>query len=247
MSNPLPFITCLCPTYKRPADLANLLACYLAQDYPADRRRLVIFDDAPQFDLQCGESWLLVPFHRRFDSLPDKYNAMAALARDGLVSIWEDDDIYLPWHLSTIARAYRERPTGYLVPRFVYGTADRTSPAYRVEESGGRFHGAWAFTYEAWLSVGGYASSNRLRYDQEMGRKLAGHAPGGMQVYSHPLHHASYVYRWGNETYHGSQAGDAGYADLWQELQSRQAPRVGKLLPLLDDHAGQVLRGVRGY
>lgn len=50
----LPFISCVCPTYKRPHMLRNSLACFLAQDYPKDRCELIILDDAGQYRSQSG-------------------------------------------------------------------------------------------------------------------------------------------------------------------------------------------------
>ena len=55
MPNELPFVSCLCPTYRRPKLLENSIACFLAQDYPADRRELIVLDDAGELENQTGD------------------------------------------------------------------------------------------------------------------------------------------------------------------------------------------------
>ena len=45
---------------------------------------------------------------------------------------------------------------------------------------------------------------------------------------------ASYVYRWGNGNYHGSQRGEDGFRALWDELGRREVPPVDSTGPLLD-------------
>ena len=46
----LPLVACLCPTYRRPSRLlANAIACFEHQDYPAQRRRLIDFARAVTF------------------------------------------------------------------------------------------------------------------------------------------------------------------------------------------------------
>lgn len=43
-----PFVSVVTPTWNRSAFLPYLLYMYRYQDYPADRRELVILDDSPQ-------------------------------------------------------------------------------------------------------------------------------------------------------------------------------------------------------
>ena len=57
MSSELPLVSCLCPTYRRPQLLENSIACFLDQNYPADRRELVVLDDAGELQSQTGEGW----------------------------------------------------------------------------------------------------------------------------------------------------------------------------------------------
>lgn len=101
----VPFVTALCPTYRHPDLLANSLALWLAQDYPLDRRELVILDDGQSFDNQnvydlhapsSHPGWRLHSAPQRLPSLPDKYNVLLRLARPEteIFLVWEDDDYY---------------------------------------------------------------------------------------------------------------------------------------------------------
>ena len=74
MSNELPMVSCLCPTYRRPKLLENSIACFLAQDYPADRRELIVLDDAGELQNQTGDGWQVSSIQRRFRSLPEKFD-----------------------------------------------------------------------------------------------------------------------------------------------------------------------------
>lgn len=70
-------ITCLCPTYcARPASLvANSIACFEAQTYPAShQRRLIVLDDTGHFEAAHGACWDLFSHDDRHDTLPEKYN-----------------------------------------------------------------------------------------------------------------------------------------------------------------------------
>ena len=55
MSSELPFVSCLCPTYRRPQMMANTIPCFITQDYPADRRELIILDDACELQNETGD------------------------------------------------------------------------------------------------------------------------------------------------------------------------------------------------
>ena len=94
----LPAITCLCPTYGRFQLLRRALACFLAQTYP--NKQLLILNDAPKAiedpleELPAAVFW--VP---PFENLGEKRQSLLEGAHTPLVAHWDDDDIYLPWHL----------------------------------------------------------------------------------------------------------------------------------------------------
>ncbi len=98
-------LCCLMPTYGRPTLVQNALACFMAQDYPAELRRLLIFDDAGQITPQDSDGWSVRATSVRMPNLAFKYVILETIDAgwaDAFV-IWDDDDIYLPWHLTSHA------------------------------------------------------------------------------------------------------------------------------------------------
>ena len=228
----LPFVSCVCPTYRRPELLANSLACYLAQDYPEDRRELLILDDAGQFVSQQGIGWELCSIARRFTSLPAKFNALAALARGEIVVVWEDDDIYLPWHITAhvevLTNDYRvSKPS--CVRSHVYG-------ALHEEAAAGRFHASVAFTQEALAAVQGWPLTSRGDFDLQLLGRLATLGPVGDPVSIHP---PSYVFRWeSTKAYHGQGFMRSADDEEWYVRAAAAGSReeAGRLVPAFDEH-----------
>jgi glycosyltransferase involved in cell wall biosynthesis len=196
MSNELPFVSCLCPTYRRSKLLENSIACFLAQDYPADRRELIILDDAGELQNQTGEGWQIISIPRRFRSLPEKFNALAGLARGEILVVWEDDDIYLPHHISSHVTAM----DGHMWSKPSKVLSDYTGEI-REEDATGRFHASIAMTRQAFEHVRGWPLTLRGDFDQQLISKLNGvGAPGDPCSLAKP----GYVFRWGSTgAYHG--------------------------------------------
>ena len=89
--------------------MANTIPCFITQDYPADRRELIILDDAGELKNETGEGWQNISIPRRFRSLTEKFNALAGLAQGEILVVWEDDDLYLQHRISTHVRAMEGR------------------------------------------------------------------------------------------------------------------------------------------
>jgi hypothetical protein len=146
-------IACLCSTFVRPAELREAIACFERQDYPLQRRELIILDDAGQYPSQRGPGWQLVSVSRRFRTLGEKRNASAGLVSPDVeaYAVWDDDDIYLPWHLSAAARALEQG--AWVVPATVWlfwGGRFERRPTHRM------FHAAWCFTRDLFERAGRY-------------------------------------------------------------------------------------------
>ena len=216
MANYFPLVSCICPTYKRPQQLRNALACFLAQDYPESRCELIILDDAGQFPEQIGTNWRLISTRRRFENLPSKFNALLKECRGDIVAVWEDDDVFLPWHLRDVVHCYQGESADIYLPRSVWTNYHHDSGELVIEEPAGRFHSSWRFTRRIVEAVGGYPESSRLDFDQELGGLLR--QSGEAESYGEH-EHPSYVYRWGSAAWNASQGGnDTAFQELWNEL-----------------------------
>jgi len=193
-------ILCLCPTYGRPRLLANAIACFEAQDY--QDAQLLVLDDLGQIEPQRGERWEVLSTPNRYPSLPAKYNAMLECwARRGegydAVAVWDDDDIYLPWHLSASAAALSDgapsaKPSavwsGYRPPG-----AQGEGP-WR-EHATGRFHGSLAISRARLESLGGWIKTKRADFDQQ---QIAACLPAVDTLKHSPHELPGYVFRWGS-------------------------------------------------
>ena len=231
LNNPLN-IVCLCPTYGRPSVVANAAACFTAQDYPAENRRLLIFDDAGQLAKSEGEhdGVIVMSSKRRRNSLPAKYDEMLRVVGDwaDVFVVWDDDDVYLPWHVRRHAEALSGKfrwerepysdfeelvaageipspPAGYLwsQPERVYSTY---TGKVGVEPSDGRFHGSLAMRRELLERVGGWVGvmpagvEKRADFDQRMiaACQKSNWMRKSLRGHYHMASGPGYVYRWGD-------------------------------------------------
>ncbi|MGH8552821.1 MAG: glycosyltransferase family 2 protein, partial [Methylococcales bacterium] len=248
MSTPL--IACLCPAYKRPDFLRNSIACFVSQTYP--NKRLVILDDSGQHGVQdCpAENWRLLSQPDRYPNLPSKFNSLAAMVPEAdILVVWEDDDIYLPHHLAAIAEAAAcSNETAYFAPKRVLSTYNQRRACTRETDGAGIFHASWAYTRRLWDWIGGYPIGDRLDYDQQMGRQCR-EAAGVVHYDETDIIRRlgpSYVYRWGNGVYHGSEAGEEGYANLWRRLGELPFERVDRTGPRMDKETS-LIYACRGW
>jgi len=224
-----PKIACLCVTYCRPRRLAEAIACFERQDYPPSLRELVVLDDAGQYAPIEGPRWTITSTRRRFRTLGEKRNAAAALASPDVdvYAVWDDDDIYLPWHLSAVARALAEGP--WTVPnvlfRHMYGKLD----VHANECSSRYYHPSWAFTRELFCRAGGYPFAQKGE-DVALGERFesCGERPADSSAGGRP----SFTYRWFGEpdAWHLSAMEQDGYERL---AELKPSARLSQIQPRL--------------
>ncbi len=99
---------------------------------------------AGELENQTGDGWQIISIARRFRSLPESFNALAGLAQSQILVVWEDDDIYLPHHISSHVAAM----DGHLWSRPSKVLSDYTGEV-READATGRFHASLAMTRQA--------------------------------------------------------------------------------------------------
>lgn len=207
-------LAAICCTYLRPRELENVIESFLRQDHPADQRELVVLDDAGQYSSSmvsglAGVKLITCPV--RFRTLGEKRNASAALVSPSVDAycVWDDDDVYLPWHMSAAAAALAD--ADYAIPTSIYVEKHdhlESKPNQHL------FHGGWSFRRRAFETVHGYPFMQSGQ-DQGLLRRFKSsrlRRADPLQSDARP----SYVYRWFTTTcrWHISAMGSGGYERL---------------------------------
>ena len=198
-------LSAVCCTWNRPHYLGELVESFLRQDYPAEKRELVILDDAGQYGNREGDGWKIISIKTRFTTLGEKRNACAALVRpdcEGLL-VADDDDLYLPhWfsaHATALANAEWSRPEQ------VYR---EEGSIFYLQKTNGIYHGAHAFRRSTFLKHFGYKAMNSGQ-DQELFHRLKKADVSQFDTTQDTAPY--YVYRFRSDTLHLSGVGQNGY------------------------------------
>jgi glycosyltransferase involved in cell wall biosynthesis len=218
-------LCCTVSTYNRPHLLPRIIKCFEEQDY--DDRYMVILDDGGQYENQCGDRWSLVSVSSRFPSLGDKRNAVLDMVPSDTYAVLptDDDDLFLPWHLSAAANALAisdwSRPSVVISPMMLGDVTvfRQNYTGHRDDNTTNRlYHPAWAMKLSCVFACGGYPSGLSGPEDQGLMRKLED--AGVSQADPVELGFApSYVYCWGNNNISGLlNKNDRLGADAWKRL-----------------------------
>lgn len=145
------------PTYGRPDFVNESIATFLAQDYP--NKELLILNDCPEQKFECEIAGIRVlNFDRRFDSLGEKRNKAIELSQGEWISIWDDDDVYLPWRLSFSLQEMRRLGLEFYRPDTFWAYWGSESLHENQSVQGWVNHGFVTYSKSLWKQVGGYPS-----------------------------------------------------------------------------------------
>ena len=206
-------ILCLMPVYNhRHETTENALQCFLDQTHT--NKYMLIGDDRPaaaQMPEQFFQNGEVVRFSYRFPTLTEKYNAMLAYAHEeniayDAVAIWDDDDIFLPMHLTAAAYELSRNP------EFAWYHPQRTfismSGDLSITDTANRFWSCCVVRRSLLEQIGGFPVSAWAGFDQECLRAF-----GAVTKPCFTEKVINYVYRWGDaEENHTSGYMTDGYA-----------------------------------
>jgi hypothetical protein len=98
-----PFVSCICPTYNRQKFLPYLIQIYNSQDYPKNRRELIILDDSTENNEHIINQYkkdnnIRYIYSKEKISLGKKRNMLNkyALEKAEYIFCFDDDDFYPP-------------------------------------------------------------------------------------------------------------------------------------------------------
>lgn len=169
----LPMVSCIMPTYGRPDYVAESIAMFLAQDYPA--KELIILNDCPGQILE-GEfpDVRIVNAPERWKSLGHKRNAAIELAQGDFIAVWDDDDVYLPWRLSYSMQRMQELQLPLYCPAEYWAYWGADDLHHNQSYLDWIYHPLVIFQRELWKTVGGYPAKT-MGEDTVFFRKVLKH------------------------------------------------------------------------
>jgi glycosyltransferase involved in cell wall biosynthesis len=221
---------CLTAVYNHRQEwLESLIQAFYDQDYEGPATLVVVDDRSsplPDRDLLSvkGRSVFFEPIGTRAPSLMAKY-AHGFLEYTGdaydYVCVMDDDDGYLPDHLSQHAAVLANHPWSY--PKEVFSS---WGGRMQIEQSGGRFWASSAYRTDALEEIGGYLNQDTLRadFDTHFLQRLQDRF-GGPKQQKYP----TYIYNWeATGDNHSSGHIDAG---VWKYREIPEARVTGPVKP----------------
>lgn len=257
-------VVCLCPTYNRPRHLIeNALYCLCHQDYPGPIA-LILFDECRHsglkpdgFSEDCGSVLVYLKDRNGLtlaesaearespDSLSRKYRFLHRQAElyapdAEVVLVWEDDDVYLPHHVTCHVEVLQNSLWSH--PREVWSTYG--GKVHR-EQAAGRFHASLGFRAEFLQRIGGWPDTARPNFDQELISRCRRESPEPGRPDS--MMPPSYVFRWQDtgsphyETFFHSDTDESGHQKAVRVMDRFRQPRYVPS-PVPDSSCREILR-----
>lgn len=185
----MPLVSCMMPTYGRPDYVAESLAMFLAQDYPA--KELIILNDCPGQVFQGDfPNVSIVNVDSRWATLGEKRNAAIEMARGDYIAVWDDDDVYLPWRLSYCMRRIQQLQAPLYCPADYWAYWGDDALHENEAILNWIYHPLVIFRKDLWREVGGYPSQT-LCEDTVFFKKVLLHL--GIEWPRDPIHRADRV------------------------------------------------------
>ena len=167
----------------------------------------LIMDDARGRGRVLGQADALpirvINVRPEYTTLGHKRQALLEAARTPLVAHWDDDDLYLPWHLSMLTARLAEQGASCAKPRAAWwGVGQGVNWAVKGERPHHNvFEGQMLFRTLDALKLGGYPpldSGQAKALLDKFKRK------GLLHTWNPPDERVSYVYRWADGVSHVS-------------------------------------------
>jgi glycosyltransferase involved in cell wall biosynthesis len=197
--NSLPFISAKTITYGRVSTLEESIESFLKQDYPLDKRELIIVNDYPLQTLIFDHPQIkIVNLSKTFDTIGEKENYATELCQGDIICQWDDDDVALPNHLQNVAKYMTEEVN------ILHWETGVLCHSTGIENVGWIGNSGIVFRKSAWKAIGGHPLEN-AGYDMTFIERL--HIHGGRLFAKLPKEEASWFYMWGGRGYHMSGQG----------------------------------------
>lgn len=225
-----PFFSAICLTYARTNRLTDAVYCFAQQDYPGPKE-LVIFNSCPAQQITCNlPNVRVINCEMRPGTLGECRNQAIEAARGTHMVIWDDDDLYLPNHLSNFAENWKDGLHWVWQDRQIY--AERLIPKNISQGT----YNVFAFTKEAWKGVGGYAQMD-CGEDNSICSRISSQFPG--KRVEIPGDKISFIYSWGNGVDHISGSA-VSQAQDWPGAYKRVAETAARSMKVGAEPHGHI-------
>lgn len=194
----------ICPTYRRPHLIGNIIEMWHRQVCDVDRH-LLILDDAPNFaEGLHGDNWTLLTRQTRYTHLGDKFGALVDIAiRDfsaRYIALFEDDDVYFPFYIRDHLRALQSG-ADVSIPSHIYSNHKCDKGEYFLHETKCSNHGAWAFSADIYCRSAGYPRGVTKAFDYTL---LDNFKKANAVISNCCGERPQYLYRWWTASKNGS-------------------------------------------
>lgn len=230
-------IAVIMPVFRRVKMARNATQCFLLQELPDDcEATLFVVDDGETFTRLAfspppSHNVVLWSYLERFPTLAAKYNKaihrILNFYQPDIFVLFDDDDIYFPWHLKANAELLRGKKKAWAKPSEIITDYDGD---IRVGAILG--HGGIAFTADV---ESRYDENAGFDFDARFMNSLHQECGPPLDTLTvHPKH--SYLFRWHTGHYHSqwwmNRPGNAWYEEAGKH--NPIAPRQ-ELFPEFDD------------
>jgi glycosyltransferase involved in cell wall biosynthesis len=214
-------ISAKCITYGRVSHLEELIESFLRQEYKG-LKELLIVNDYPLQTLYFDHPEVrIINCKETFKTIGDKENFAVENCKYDTIAVFDDDDSCLPNHLENINKYF---PGNDLL----HWSTAIAMVEYKIAAVAGVGNSGIVYTKGIWEKVGKHRLEN-AGYD--MSFVVAIQQYGGKIIYAEfPKEEASWIYNWGNGSYHMSGLGRDDPDDLEREnVLVRHARHIEKL------------------
>lgn len=240
----LPFISAICLQYGDVPQLEDSLGCFLSQDYQGEHE-IVILNSFSRQKLQFEHPRVrIINLLERPPSLADCRNMAVEHALGTHIVIWDSDDAFAPWYLSTIAKHFGDGEWAWMDKQF-------SIVGWKIKEIVKGSMNSVVFTKEAWSRIGGYHGGLNVGEDRQFVGRLTS-AMKGQRITLAP-EEIGFLYSWGEGNYHISGEGEdrpgrrVSYDRVRQDMEKRVSngrARTGEitLVPAAKRDYGEMAR-----
>jgi glycosyltransferase involved in cell wall biosynthesis len=187
-----PLVTCLQLSYGRPQLSVEAVECFLQQTY--ENKKLIIINTHPS-PVYFDSNYENIEVHniKPLSHLSNVYRFGMELITSDYFCIWDDDDLYMPWHIQDRVNILMENPSAEMI--------GHTHCIYSCDGEIRNFVQNAFVSQHLYKNKVNFPNENIACWDMDWANR-----PWKQKTFTFPIK-PSYVYRWGTGEDHISGLG----------------------------------------